>query len=214
MTEETIQLAQLLCSRLCHDLVGPAGAVNAGLELADEGGLDDAAMELMAGSAGELTNRLAFFRVAFGAAGGRASTEGGLSLNEAEVLAGDLLAPGRVELDWTVGDHAPDSLPAGAGKVLLLLVLIASESLPRGGTVAVHAASLPEGLGLAVTAAGEGARLRPDLGPVLTAAPGSELTARNVHGYLAGLLAGALGGQLEVSDEAANELRLMAVFPV
>ena len=64
-----IHLAQLLCSRLCHDLVGPAGAVNAGLELAEDGDLDGDALDLVTSSAAEITRRLAFFRIAFGAAG-------------------------------------------------------------------------------------------------------------------------------------------------
>ena len=62
-----IHLAQLLCSRLCHDLVGPAGAVNAGLELAEDGDLDGDALDLVTSSAAEVTRRLAFFRIAFGA---------------------------------------------------------------------------------------------------------------------------------------------------
>ena len=74
-----IFLAQLLCSRLCHDLVGPAGAVNAGLELAEDGDLDGDALDLVTSSAAEVTRRLAFFRIAFGAAGGKASAVGTLS---------------------------------------------------------------------------------------------------------------------------------------
>ena len=123
-----LRLAQLLCSRLCHDLVGPAGAVNAGLELAEEGEMDGDALELVTSSAAEVTRRLAFFRIAFGAAGGKASAVGTLSLNEARELAEEMLAGGKATVTWPESSHAPDSLAAGVVKVLLLMILLASES--------------------------------------------------------------------------------------
>ncbi|PIW26180.1 MAG: hypothetical protein COW30_16260 [Rhodospirillales bacterium CG15_BIG_FIL_POST_REV_8_21_14_020_66_15] len=209
-----IRLAQLLCSRLCHDLVGPAGAVNAGLELAEEGDMDTAALDLVMSSASEVTRRLAFFRIAFGAAGGKASAVGTLSLNEARELAGEMLASGKAGLDWPESSHAPDSLPAEVGKVLLLMVLVASECLPRGGTVTVHTAALPEGMGLAVSAQGQGAALKSDLAVGLeTSAPKDALSARNVHAYFAQCLARDGGGRIETSEEAEGEIRFMALFP-
>lgn len=209
-----IHLAQLLCSRLCHDLVGPAGAVNAGLELAEDGDLDGDALDLVTSSAAEITRRLAFFRIAFGAAGGKASAVGTLSLNEARELAGEMLAGGKTELEWPDSSHAPDSLPAGVGKVLLLMILLASECLPRGGPVTVHTAALPEGAGLAVTAQGAGAVLKPDLAAALDPdATGDVVSARTVHAYFAQVLARVEGGRIETSDEGDGEIRFMALFP-
>ncbi len=213
MSEDAIRLAQLLCSRLCHDLVGPAGAVNAGLELAKDGGLDPATLEMTERSAEEVTNRLAFFRVAFGAAGGKVSAEGTLSLHEARGLIESLLVSRKVALEWPNDAAGPDALPAGAGKVLLLLVLAAAECLPRGGGVSVHVAAVAEGMGLAIVAKGDGARLRPDVAQALAAADPDQVSARNVHGHYAAVLAASLGGRLEVSDAVADEVRLMSVFP-
>ncbi|MDT8287963.1 MAG: histidine phosphotransferase family protein [Elusimicrobiales bacterium] len=209
-----IRLAQLLCSRLCHDLVGPAGAVNAGLELAEDGDMDGAALDLVTSSASEVTRRLAFFRIAFGAAGGKASAVGTLSLNEARELAAEMLAGGKADLHWPESSHAPDSLPAGVGKVLLLMILLASECLPRGGTVTVHTAALPEGAGLAVSAQGGGAALKPNLAAALAPnAPDDALDARTVHAYFAQNLARADGGFIDTSREADGEIRFMALFP-
>ncbi|MAO55855.1 MAG: hypothetical protein CMM61_09165 [Rhodospirillaceae bacterium] len=209
-----LRLAQLLCSRLCHDLVGPAGAVNAGLELAEEGDLDGDALDLVTSSAAEVTRRLAFFRIAFGAAGGKASAVGTLSLNEARELAEEMLAGGKATVAWPESSHAPDSLAAGVGKVLLLMILLASESLPRGGTVTVHSAALPEGVGLAVGAAGQGAVLKPDMAAGLEMAGGEDdLTARNVHAYFAQHLAQTEGGRIETSQETDDEIQFMALFP-
>lgn len=212
MTAE-IRLAQLLCSRLCHDLVGPAGAVNAGLELAEDGGMDQDAMDLVTSSAAEVTRRLAFFRIAFGAAGGKTSAVGTLSLNEARELAGDLLTEGRAVLEWPESAHAPDSLPAPVGKVLLLMIMLAADCLPRGGTVTVHTAALPEGMGLAVSAAGQGATLKDVVDAALDpAAPEDALSARSVHAYFAQMLAVAEGGRIETAVEAEDEIRFMALF--
>ncbi|MAN79331.1 MAG: hypothetical protein CMF64_02935 [Magnetovibrio sp.] len=209
-----IRLAQLLCSRLCHDLVGPAGAVNAGLELAEGGDMDDDALDLVTSSAAEVTRRLAFFRIAFGAAGGKASAVGTLSLNEARELVGEMLAGGKAVLEWPESSHAPDSLPAGVGKVLLLMILLAAECLPRGGPVTVHTAALPEGAGLAVSAKGVGAVLKADLVAALDPdVRETALNARNVHAYFAQVLARAEGGRIETSDEDEDEIRFMALFP-
>ena len=97
-----LRLAQLLCSRLCHDLVGPAGAVNAGLELAEEGEMDGDALELVTSSAAEVTRRLAFFRIAFGAAGGKASAVGTLSAAamRAASLKVSTILPVFVAVSW------------------------------------------------------------------------------------------------------------------
>ena len=97
MTEQ-LRLSQLVCSRLCHDLVGAAGAVNAGLEiLAEMGGLDDSAMALATNSGHELTRRLAFYRVAFGAGG---AGNNGSDVAVMKKLSSEFLQSGNTKLDW------------------------------------------------------------------------------------------------------------------
>lgn len=210
-----LKTAQLLCSRLCHDLVGPVGAINAGLELLAEAsgpfGADgaDGALALVNRSSSEVTHRLAFFRSAFGLGGGAAA---GASLAEARKLAADFLGGGNVMLDWP--DEAEANLGPEAAKLLLNLVLLGSECLPRGGTLAVHAAELPEGLGVALIAGGPGARFRADLREVLAPAVAAEtLTARNVHVHYAACLAETLGAGIEVLEDAPGEVRLAVLLP-
>ena len=108
MTDD-LRLSQLVCSRLCHDLVGAAGAVNAGLEiLAEMGGLDDSAMALATNSGLEMTRRLAFFRVAFGAGGAGRS---GAEVSVMRKIAAEYLEAGNVDLDWVdLGDGCGASL--------------------------------------------------------------------------------------------------------
>lgn len=207
-----LRVAQLLCSRLCHDLVGPSGAVNAGLELLAEASVPadgpDGALALVGRSARELARRLAYFRVAFGSGGG----DRGLA--DAHDLAADLLADGNVRLAWR-GPAADDAgVAPAAGKLLMNLILIGVDSLPRGGALEVRFAALPEGLAVALTATGQGARLKEDLRQALVNGLAvEEVTARNVHGYLCRCLADSLGIEVEVSDGNAGEVRYAVLLP-
>ncbi|MCH7487621.1 MAG: hypothetical protein IIC04_11615 [Proteobacteria bacterium] len=200
-----LRVAKLLCSRLCHDLIGPTSAVNAGLELMEEQPDSDDALGLIIRSAKQLTRRLAFYRSAFGAGGVT-------TLPEARELAAGLLADGNVVLDWPDDDGGPVS-PVGAA-MLLNLVLVAVDALPRGGALSVRLAVLEEGIGAALTASGDGARLSEDMsrttGPDITEA---ELSAGNIPGYLVRRLAQDAGVSVEISDGADGEVRLAALLP-
>src|ERR1700752_1132598 len=117
-----LKVASLLASRLCHDLVGPLGAVGNGLELvAEDGGMAAEALALAQRSAKRATSRLQFFRYAFGAAGG----EGNLRPAEARSLAAGILQSGETMLEWPEGPAA--GLPVGSGRLLLNLLLLGSE---------------------------------------------------------------------------------------
>lgn len=207
-----LKVAQFLCSRLCHDLAGPVGAVSAGLELLDEGAGDAAgALALVADSAREMTRRLAFFRMAFGLGAGAG---GGIALDEARDLAVDLLAEGRVTLDWPPDTSRERTVPAAALKLVLNLVLLGAESLPRGGALRVHFADLPEGVGAAVTAIGEGARFSDDLRAAMASdVPVGQLSAKTVHAHFAARLAEDFGVTFEVSESAPGEVRLAVLLP-
>ena len=120
-----VDLASLLCSRLCHDLLSPVGALNNGIELlADEQDPDmrDRCLELLADSARTTANKLKFFRLAFGAAGGFGDA---IDSSEARAaLEGLFASEGKIELGWMVADAR---LSKGATKLLLNLALIAGD---------------------------------------------------------------------------------------
>src|SRR6186713_651336 len=116
-----VDFASLLCSRLCHDLMSPVGALNNGIELlADEQDPDmrDRCLDLLAESARTTANKLKFFRLAFGAAGGFGDA---VDSSEAQSALQGLLSHGKVELGWMVGDA---KLSKSAAKLLLNLALI------------------------------------------------------------------------------------------
>src|SRR6187549_2408958 len=147
-----IELASLLCSRLCHDLMSPVGALNNGIELmADEQDpeMRERCLELLNESARASANKLKFFRLAFGAAGGFGDQ---IDTREAKIaLEGLFGADKRVELGWMI-EH--DELPKGAVKLLLNLALIAGDALVRGGRLDVGAEHSGSGLELVIRAEG------------------------------------------------------------
>ncbi len=211
--EIDVRVTQLLCSRLCHDLIGAAGAVNTGVEFLSEDGGGAEAMDLLAKSADRLTRRLNFFRGALGFGGGR---QGPLTLDEARELVHGWYSDAKPQLLWTA-----DMTAAGDGgvlkvpgiKMLMLMTLLAEECLARGGDVEAHVVTLDEGLGVAVRAAGTGARLSDDTAAGLNpSCPPDTLTPRNVLAHWAQGIAQSQGAFLE-AETTLDEVRFAVLLP-
>lgn len=196
-----LHVVQLLNSRLCHDLVGPVGAVNNGLELAADGGpdgFDVEAMDLVKSSAQQVTERLMFFRVAFGLAAGSVKT-----LKEARKLLtkgviGDkntLIWPDdEIEGPWSYGDQAL--------KLFLNMVHLGAECLPRGGEIEVFIdpdESAPDKVHFTITASGQGARVEESvLAAMMGQVDDDDLSPRSSQGYLLRRIAESCDGKLSV----------------
>jgi histidine phosphotransferase ChpT len=130
-TLSAVDLAALLCSRICHDIISPVGAINNGLELLDEGGADVDAMNLIRTSARNASARLQFARIAFGAAGSAGML---IDSGDAEAVTTAFLRNEKPELVWN-GRRA--LIPKNKVKLLLNLVLVANAAIPRGGRISV-----------------------------------------------------------------------------
>jgi histidine phosphotransferase ChpT len=192
---QDLQLAELMAARLCHDLVGPIGAVANGIELLGEGGAPDPEVTgLIAASARQASRRLQWFRIAFGTAN---ALPGNAMMAETRRLAAGLFEDGRVTLDWLVPDERLEAATTRPGaKLVLNLALLALESLPRGGTVRVRFET-SNGLAMSVIALGTGARIPDDIELALRSrAEVKDLTAKAVPAYLAARLAEAAGAAL------------------
>lgn len=126
-----VDLAALLCSRVCHDIISPVGAINNGLELLDEGGADEDAMKLIRASAISASARLQFARIAFGAAGSAGMQ---IDTGDAQAVATAFINNEKPELEW-LGER--ELLPKNKVKLLLNLLLIANTTIPRGGKLTV-----------------------------------------------------------------------------
>jgi histidine phosphotransferase ChpT len=206
------EFASLLCSRLCHDLLSPVGALNNGIELlADEHDPEMRArcLELLGESARASANKLKFFRLAFGAAGGFADV---VDTREARsAIEGLFGGDGRIELGWMVDEP---TMSKAALKVLLNLVLIAGDALVRGGTLDVGAERHGDGLDIVVRAAGSRIVLDPELRRVLVGEMSEdEVAPRAAAAWLAHSLVEEGGGRIQVADGEEGILIVGASLP-
>ncbi|MBB5687153.1 histidine phosphotransferase family protein [Sphingobium boeckii] len=202
MSINAVDFASLLCSRLCHDLLSPVGALNNGLELlADEHDPEMRArcLDLLSESARTSANKLKFFRLAFGAAGGFGEE---VDTREAKAAIEGLFGvDGRVELGWLVAEQA---LSKTAIKILLNLALIAGDGLVRGGRLDVGAEKTPDGTEIVVRAEGPRLVLDPELRKALLGeTPEDALTPRAAAAWLVHRIAADTGGSIQVSEPDA-----------
>lgn len=172
-TSVDIRVVEFLCSRICHDLISPVTAINNGVELWNDMGAEvvDDALGLIAHSAEQATKRLLFLRLAYGAAGADSGVD------DARDVAAGLFAGTKIDLDW--GKGVAGELPRGGVKLLLNVVLLASEAIGQGGRIRV----LPNGAGVVVvTATGKVAALREGVTDALAGTlPATDLEPRTAH---------------------------------
>lgn len=207
-----IDLASLLCSRLCHDLMSPVGALNNGIELlADETDpeMREKCLELLADSARASANKLKFFRLAFGAAGGFGEEIDTLEAQSA--LEGLFGSERRVELAWLVGSG---KLPKDAVKLLLNLAMLAGDALVRGGRLHVGAERREREVELAVRAEGPRILLDPALRETLKSGGDGSIEPRAAGAWLAHQLVIAGGGSIQLSDPSSDALLIGASLPL
>lgn len=197
-------LAALLCSRVCHDVISPVGAINNGLELLDEGGADADAMDLIRTSALNASVRLKFARLAFGASG---SVGASIDTGEAERAAKDFAAAEKkTEVTWT-GPRA--IIAKNRVKLLLNLFLVAYSSIPRGGTIEVTLENPEFDAKFKIVAKGRMMRLPPKFVEISTGEIEEAVDAHSIQPYYTVLLAEESGMQLGHSA-TAEELTFTA----
>ncbi len=188
-----LEFSAFLVSRVCHDLVGPLGAVVNGLEVLEDerdAAMRADALKIVTSSAAQALARLQFMRIAFGAAG---SAGAELDLGEVHRLIAGIVGGGRTTLDW---EPPHVNWPKDWAKLLMNATLIAVDCLPRGGTVRIEANA--EAPGFKVTATGQGARVSEDIDRALRGDL-SEPDARGVQPVLTSRLAKGVNAGLTVT---------------
>jgi histidine phosphotransferase ChpT len=201
-----LELAALISSRICHDVISPVGAIANGLEMLDEEqdqAMREQAMGLIRRSAYQASAKLQFARLAFGAAG---SAGAQIDLRDAERVARDFVQGPKHSLAW---EGPPATLPKNKVKLLLNLVALAVTALPRGGTITAKIEGDAPDVRFSVLAKGEPARLQEHVAHLLTGGNGVSLDAHSIQPYYAGLIAAAAGMRVEV-ESRENEVELKA----
>ncbi len=188
---EALDLAALLCSRVCHDLISPVGAIVNGLEVLEEAKDEETktfALELITKSANTASAKLQFCRIAFGAAG---SAGAQIDLGDAQTVARGFLEDGKTKLVWNLPRVL---LVKNRVKLLLNMLLIAGQAIPRGGQLTVDPIGEGDNLGFKVTATGTNAKILATTPPLLAGEHGAEpLNAHHIQPFYAGLLARSSG---------------------
>jgi histidine phosphotransferase ChpT len=195
---EALDLAALLCSRVCHDLISPVGAIVNGLEVMEEDKSEETktfALELIKSSVKKASARLQFCRLAFGAAG---SAGAQIDLGDAEAVSRSFLEDNKTKLNWELPRAL---LPKNRVKLLLNMLLIAGQTIPRGGILTVAAVGSGETVGFRVTAAGLNARMPQAVPGLLAADPDGTIDAHAVQPYYTGLLARNCGLAIALAPE-------------
>jgi histidine phosphotransferase ChpT len=192
-----LDFAALLVSRVCHDLVSPVGAVVNGLEVLEDE--TDAAMRadalrLVAASAEQAAARLQFARIAFGAAG---SAGAELDLAEVGRIMDGLLRGGKVELAWNM---QAVNWPKDWAKLLMNVVVLATDCLPRGGRVVVSTAGDLQTPSFRVVASGQVARLSAESQQAFSGEPSGALDGRSIQPFLTHQLAKSLNVRVGVQS--------------
>ncbi|QRG04930.1 histidine phosphotransferase [Xanthobacter dioxanivorans] len=182
-----LDLGALLCSRVCHDVISPVGAIVNGIEvLEDEDAADmrEVALDLIAKSARQASARLQFTRLAFGAAG---SAGARLDLGDAEQVVRAVIEDSRTAIEWTL---PRELLPKNRVKLLLNLVLLAGTTVPRGGVIRVSAQGEGDATGFTLASTGVSARIPQGIVALVGGGvPEGGLDAHSVQPFYAGMLA-------------------------
>jgi histidine phosphotransferase ChpT len=196
---EALDLAALLCSRVCHDLISPVGAIVNGLEVMEEDGDAETkafALDLITKSAQQASAKLQFCRLAFGAAG---SAGAQIDTGDAEKVARGFIEDGKVKLEWNL---ARALLPKNRVKLLLNMLVIAGNAIPRGGVLQVGPLGEGEGAGFLIRATGSIARVPAAIPGLLAGRSESGgVDAHAIQPFYTGLLAKSCGLSVALAAE-------------
>jgi histidine phosphotransferase ChpT len=207
VTLESLDLAALLCSRVCHDVISPVGAIVNGLEVLEDesdASMKDFALDLIRKSARQASARLQFARLAFGAAG---SAGASIDLGDAEQVARGMFQDDKVTFSWS----APRLLfPKNRVKLLLNLIVTAIQAVPRGGSVSVLVTGDAEQCEFVLRSKGLNARIPPHAQALLDGSPeNGTVDAHGIQTFYAGMVARAAGMTVNLSLEG-DEVTIFA----
>src|SRR6185312_3958348 len=196
---EGLDLAALLCSRVCHDLISPVGAIANGLEVLEESKDEETktfAMDLIKKSSRTASAKLQFCRLAFGAAG---SAGAQIDTGDAEKVTRGLMEDEKTKVGWNL----PRVLLAkNRVKLLLNMMLMAAQAIPRGGQLTVDPVGEGDAMGFRVSATGQNAKIPQAIPPMLAGTPGDHpVDAHAIQPFYTGLLAKTCGLGVAMATE-------------
>jgi histidine phosphotransferase ChpT len=195
---DALELAALLCSRVCHDLISPVGAIVNGLEVLDDNPKEEDrefALDLIRKSARTASARLQFCRLAFGAAG---SAGAQIDLGDAQNMARGHFEDEKTKITWNLPRIL---LPKNRVKLLLNMLVVAQHTIPRGGMLTVDQTGEGETMSFRIRAAGLSSRIPQNIADILAASSAAPVDAHAVQPYYTRLLAQACDLRVTLTAE-------------
>jgi histidine phosphotransferase ChpT len=202
---DNLDLAALIASRVCHDVISPVGAIINGLEVLEtdkDPSMREFAMDLIKKSARNASMRLQFCRLAFGAAGSAGSS---IDTRDAHNVSQGFFVDDRTSLEWLV---PPAYIAKNRVKLLLNILVMATAAIPRGGKMRVALIGMNQESGFIVESTGKLSRIPPNVETLLKGIPpeGTVIDAHSVQPYYTGLLARASNMNVTVTQTEGSIL--------
>ncbi len=208
---DNLKFSALMCSRLCHDLASPLSAINNGVEMLEtetDPSLIRQINSLIEQSATQTTNRLQFYRLAFGAAGGFGSEIG---LDQAKAAMAAYFGDQKIELEF---DPEQRTGSPAVVKLLMNLALTAGETIIRGGKLVIEIEDQAAGRRFALRAEAEKIKLHGTIAGALAGKlPVDELDPKSIPAALAAEIARTLGTSIEITDQSEAGFSLAVDVP-
>jgi histidine phosphotransferase ChpT len=201
-----LELAALLSSKICHDVIGPVGAINNGLEILNEEDSEDAksyALHVIRNVTEQAAARLQFARFAFGAAGSAGAT---VNVATVEQIARGFVGQGKHSLKWRLppGDMSKDRV-----KLLLNLIASAVTALPRGGEIEVASAARSyDHPRFVITCRGPNSRPPQHLTDLVQGRELPQLDAMSIQAYFTWRLADSCGMRIDIARDQSEVVLL------
>jgi histidine phosphotransferase ChpT len=197
------RLMEMLCTRLCHDITGPVGAIANGAELLEENDpeMKEQAMQLIVSSGQEAINRLQFYRMAYG----KINARGEASMEEISKLAQAFFQSGKVKLEWQneMLNEAAVVVSREMARLLLNLLIISAGTLIRGGVISIRIVTDKEYCRLTVSASGMMIKWEKEIQDALQLKVSTEaLDPHTIQAYYTGSLAKEAGAELKLRHDS------------
>jgi len=196
-----LELAALVSSRICHDIISPVGAIANGIEILDEENeqeMRDHAMDLVRKSATQASAKLQFARLAFGAAGSAGAT---IDLNEAQRVARGVAESDKHVVEW---DGPAAAIAKDKVKLLLNMITLALAALPRGGSIKVSIQGETETPAFKIRCDGDSSRVPEILSQILNGELDHALDAHSIQPFYTKRIATAAGMTLDAGKDGES----------
>ena len=195
-------LASLISSRICHDLISPIGALNTAIEVLDDTEskeMHEDALKLIKLAASEASAKLSYLRIALGT---NSTSKGVMKLDKLKLITENMFNTEKFSFNWDVSEI---KLEKSIARILLNILMLSIQSIPRGGKVTIKIEEKYDKLKLVTSANGIKSRLDKQTEDAFKGIiPSEEIDGRVIQSFFTGVLIDDLNGRIEAFKTDGN----------